>query len=99
MTGCIPSLCTLLRAPATVMFGQSFMKPVIAVYLVSSSVGGITIYDHLLQEFFSLRFGFFFPRCHLIPSQFSNGECTSQLNVPTGDMSAELSRLFDSALG
>lgn len=61
MTGCIPSLCTLLRAPATVMFGLSFMKPVIAVYLVSSSVGGITIYDHLLQEFFSLRFGFFFP--------------------------------------
>lgn len=60
MTGCIPSLCTLLRAPATVMFGQSFIKPVIAVYLVSNFVGGTTIYDHLLQELFSLRLGFFF---------------------------------------
>lgn len=78
MTGCIPSLCTLLRAPITVMFGQSFMKPVIAVYLVSNSVGGTPIYDDLLQELFSLRLGFFFsfffPLCHLIPSPFSNGE-------------------------
>uniref|UniRef100_A0A6B0TZL2 Putative secreted protein n=1 Tax=Ixodes ricinus TaxID=34613 RepID=A0A6B0TZL2_IXORI len=61
MTGCIPFLCTLLRAPATVMFGQSFMKPVIAVYLVSNSVGRTTIYDHLLQELFSFfEMGFFF---------------------------------------